>query len=98
VVGVRCSWTASVHVDDELGFLLVTELIPVLFIWLPTVTAGTLADNLIDQDIELRHSTSASVSSPASSENTHSTADADNNNGKECKSKAPPNDSLTRLI
>ena len=64
----------------------------------PTVTAGTLADNLIDQDMELRHSTSASVSSPASSENTHSTANADNNNGKECKSKAPPNGSLTRLI
>jgi hypothetical protein len=48
--------------------------------------------------MELRLSTSASVSSPASSETAHSTADADNNNGKECKPKAPPNGGLTRLI
>jgi hypothetical protein len=64
----------------------------------PIVIAGTLADTLADQDIELRPSTSASVSSPASSETAHSTTDADNNNGKECKSKAPPNGSLARLI
>jgi hypothetical protein len=60
--------------------------------------AGTVADTLADQDIELRHSTSGSISSPASSETAHSTTDADNNNGRECKSKAPPNGSLARLI
>jgi hypothetical protein len=80
----------------KLGFLPMTESNISAAHSAPIVIAGTIADNLVD--IELRPSTAASVSSPASSETAHYTADADNNNGKECKSKAPPNGSLTRLI